>query len=418
MKRRSSDYSPTLYVYTAATIVAGVAALTWAALSLPIDERISLTSGGGREGVLLGLVFWIAIGLLGGLRVERLHGHGVLTFHYPFIIAATALGGPVAGALVALISTIERRELRDVPWFGVLANHAALTLAAICGGVTMGVVRETFTTLAATQAQAVELTAIVLGSLVIGTVATALAAGTVILRDRLGVAEALRVYDMGFRTTSAAEVVLGWLLWLTFTTVGWWAALICAILVLAVWSSHDAREVARHDAMTGLLSRAGFDVRLAEALDAIQRRGQSAALLAVDLDGFKGVNDQYGHAVGDDVIREVGSRLRASIRLTDSAVRRGGDEFGVLLADMPDRETARELSTRIHEAICAPIVVEGRTIRVGASIGVTFIEPTVRPPTIGRLHDLTDRLMYTAKQGGGGLRFDEPWGVAERDRPI
>src|SRR5688500_3998416 len=99
MKRRSSDYSPTLYVYTAATIAAGVAALAWAALSLPIDERISLTSTGGREGVLLGLVFWIAIGLLGGLRVERLHGHGVLTFHYPFIIAATALGGPVAGAL-------------------------------------------------------------------------------------------------------------------------------------------------------------------------------------------------------------------------------------------------------------------------------------------------------------------------------
>jgi len=82
---------------------------------------------------------------------------------------------------------------------------------------------------------------------------------------------------------------------------------------------------------------------------------------------------------------------------------------------MPDRETARLLSIRIHEAICAPIAVEGRTIRVGASIGVAFIEPSTRPPSIGRLHDLTDRLMYTAKRGGGGLRFDESWTAANRD---
>jgi diguanylate cyclase (GGDEF)-like protein len=415
MNRRRTDYSPTLYVFTAATIVAGLASFVWAAASFPVDEQISLTSTGGREGILLGLVFWIAVGLLGGFKVERLHGHGVLTFHYPFIIAATALGGPVAGALVALISTVERRELRDVPWFGLLANHASLTLAAICGGVTMLLVRQGLTGLAATEAQTVGLIAIVLGSLVLATVAMALASATVILRDGLRVSEAVRVYDTGFRTTSSAEVVLGWVLWLTFSTVGWWAALICAVLVLSLWSSHDAREIARHDAMTGLLSRAGFDVRLTDALEAIQRRGQSAALLAVDLDGFKAINDKHGHAVGDDVIREVGARLRASIRLTDSAVRRGGDEFGVLLADMPDRETARELSIRIHEAICGPIAVDGRTIRIGASIGVVFIEPTTRPPSIGRLHDLTDRLMYTAKRHGGGLRFDESWSGATRD---
>ncbi len=405
MNRRRSDFSATLYVFTAATIVLGLLAFVWAAWTFPIDEHISLTSGGGGEGVLLGLVFWIGIGLLGGLKVERLHGHGVLTFHYPFIIAATALGGPVAGALVALISTIERREVRDVPWFGVLANHASLTIAAICGGIVMQLVRDVSG--AGTGNPTVSLIAIVLGSTVLATVATALASATVILRDRLSVREAVRLYDMGFRTTSAAEVVLGWMLWLTFVTVGWWAALICATLVVALWSSHDAQEIARHDAMTGLLSRAGFDARLADALEALQRRGQSAALLAIDLDGFKAINDRYSHAVGDEVIREVGARLRASIRLTDSAVRRGGDEFGVLLADIPDWETARQQSARIHEAICAPIQVTGRTVRVGASIGVVFIAPTPRPPSIGRLHDISDRVMYKAKREGGGLRFDK-----------
>ena len=90
-----------LYLYTGTTIVAGFAALTWASLTFPIWPGISLTQAGGREGILLGLVFWILLGLLGGTRVQHMHGHGVLTFHLPFIIAATALGGPVAGAPVA-----------------------------------------------------------------------------------------------------------------------------------------------------------------------------------------------------------------------------------------------------------------------------------------------------------------------------
>ena len=128
---------PALAIYTAVTIVAGIAALAWAAVTFPIDETISLTTAGGREGILLGLVFWIAIGLLGGTRVERMHGHGVLTFHIPFIVAAMALGGPTAGALVAMLSTIERRELREVPWYGTLANHAALTFSAVVGGVVL-----------------------------------------------------------------------------------------------------------------------------------------------------------------------------------------------------------------------------------------------------------------------------------------
>jgi hypothetical protein len=250
MSRRRFDHSPQLYGYTAGTIIAGTAVLAWSALTFPISEVISLTAGGGREGVLLGLVFWIGIGLLGGTKVERLQGHGVLTFHFPFIIAALALGGPTAGALVALISTIERRELRDMPWYGMLANHASLTVAAVAGGVTILATRMALAPLAPQEAQAVELMAIVAGSLVLALTATALAAGTVVLRDRLTVSEAVRVYDGGFRTTAAAEVVLGWMLWLTFVMIGWWASLICATFVLVMWNAHDAREIARHDAMT------------------------------------------------------------------------------------------------------------------------------------------------------------------------
>jgi diguanylate cyclase (GGDEF)-like protein len=248
---------------------------------------------------------------------------------------------------------------------------------------------------------------IVIGSLVFTVAATALAAGTVILRDRLTVAEAVHVYDGGYRTTAAAEVVLGWLLWLTYTTVGWWAAAICALFVLVVWNGHDARELARHDPLSGLLSRQAFDVRLRSALTAIERHGRSAALLAIDLDGFKAINDKHGHPTGDEVIREVGARLRSAIRLTDSAVRRGGDEFGVLLVDVPDQQTAEMLAKRIHGILVAPMELDDRVLSVGASIGAYVIEPTDRMPTVGRLHDLTDRLMYKAKKRGGGVRIHD-----------
>jgi diguanylate cyclase (GGDEF)-like protein len=403
-RRRRTDRSRWLYVYTATTIVVGALVVAWAVQAFPITPAISLTESGGREGILLGLVFWIIIGLLGSTRVERLRGHGVLTFHLPFIIAASALGGPAAGALVALISTIERRELRSVPWYGLLANHASLAIAAVAGGIVMEAAPTALAAFVPATGQGVEVVAIAAGSLVMGVVSTALAAGTVILRDRLTIGEAVHVYDAGFRATASAEVVLGWMLWLTYTTVGWWAALITAALVLVVWAGHDARESARHDAMTGLLTRGSFDVRLAEAIESVRRRGVPAALLSIDLDGFKAINDKHGHAAGDAVIREVGARLRASIRLTDSAVRRGGDEFGVLLLDIDDHDVAVRQSERILEVLTKPIRLDDRTVKVGASIGVFVIEPLDRMPTIDRLHDLADRLMYKAKRRGGGLR--------------
>ena len=409
MRRRRSDHSPALLTYTGVQIVVGLLAFAWTAVTFPISEDISLTTAGGSEGILLGLLFWVAIGLLGGTRVERLHGHGVLTFHLPFIIAAMALGGPTAGAIVAMVSTIEARELQEAPWYGVVANHAALTLSAVVGGVALVATRAILATgVIGVEAAAVELVAIVVGALVLTLTSTALVAGTVILRDHLTFPEAIRVFDTSYRVTAASEVVLGWILAFTYAGIGWWASLVCTTLVLLVWRGFEAIETSGRDAMTGLMTRAGFDDRLANAIEAGVRRGQNSALLAIDLDGFKGVNDQHGHAVGDTVLREVGARLREQIRLTDSAVRRGGDEFSLLLVNLPDAATAAASADRILARLCEPIDTDIGPVTIGASIGVYFIEPRDRPPTPGRLHDLVDLLMYEAKRGGGGVRMDPP----------
>jgi len=396
-RRRGRRDPRPLAIYTATTIVAGLAALLWTSVTYPLDESISLTMTGGREGVLLGLVFWISIGLLGGTRVERLHGHGVLTFHLPFIIAAMALGGPTAGALVAMVSTIERREIREVPWYGTIANHAALTLSAVVGGVVLLGVDGWLAVALPDKPQAAALVAIVIGGGVMSGLAIALAAGTVLLRDGLSMRELARLYDTAYRATAATEVVLGWLLAFTYAELGWWASLVTAILVLAVWQSHDSREIARHDAMTGLLNRTGFDDRLGDAILAAQRSGRLSAMLAIDLDGFKAINDTHGHLVGDEVIRAVGDRLRTSIRLTDAAVRLGGDEFGVLFVDLPNPGTAQRLAKRLHGAITATIELDDRALRVGASIGIQLIERGRNPMTVERIHQLADRQMYRAK---------------------
>jgi diguanylate cyclase (GGDEF)-like protein len=405
-RRRHKDHSPALLAYTAVQIVAAIVAFAWVAVNFPISEGISLTSAGGREGILLGLVYWIAIGLLGGTRVERLRGHGVLTFHIPFIIAAMALGGPTAGAVVAMVSTIEARELREAPWYGVLANHAALTLGAITGGLAHLAARDLLATgVIGVDPNAIELVAIVAGALVLTLTSTALVAGTVILRDHLTFPEAVRVFDSAYRITAANEVVLGWMLAFTYAEIGWWASAVCATLILVVWRAYDALERSGRDPLSGLLTRDLFDKHLSDAIDTAQRRGQLGALIGIDLDGFKGINDKHGHATGDEVIREVGRRLADQVRLTDAAARRGGDEFSVLLVDLPDATTARKIAERIHARLCEPIDTDAGPVRIGASFGLWLVAERDRPPVPGRLHDLSDALMYNAKLAGGGIRY-------------
>jgi diguanylate cyclase (GGDEF)-like protein len=171
-----------------------------------------------------------------------------------------------------------------------------------------------------------------------------------------------------------------------------------------IWQGHDARELARHDPLTGLLSRAGFDSRLSETINTAKRRRHGFAVIAIDLDGFKAINDRFGHHIGDDVIREVGARIRAGIRLTDAGVRRGGDEYGVLLADVDSRQTAESVARRLLTSITKPIRAGGRDLRVGASFGVLIVEPDADIPRIVDIHRTTDALMYEAKAIPGGRR--------------
>lgn len=165
-------------------------------------------------------------------------------------------------------------------------------------------------------------------------------------------------------------------------------------------SEAQAQHLAFHDSLTGLANRALFDDRLAHQLAHARAASTSLALLYLDLDGFKNVNDTLGHPAGDELIRRVGTRLAALVRSTDLVARVGGDEFAIIQCDIEGPAEAEILCMRIVEEISRPIDIAGTQARVGVSIGIAM-----GPADAGERTELArkaDIALYEAKSAGKG----------------
>lgn len=165
--------------------------------------------------------------------------------------------------------------------------------------------------------------------------------------------------------------------------------------------------LAHHDSLTGLHNRAMLEDRLEQALARTERSKSQIALLFCDLDGFKPINDKYGHEAGDAVLRQVAQRLRDGRRRMDTLARLGGDEFVILLADVDDaRVAANSVAQQCLASINEPFDVGGITLRLGMSIGIALHSgPAVSP---SYLISRADIAMYRAKHAGkGGFFFIE-----------
>ena len=165
------------------------------------------------------------------------------------------------------------------------------------------------------------------------------------------------------------------------------------------------RHQAFHDDLTGLANRALFEDRLTLALARARRHDGQPAVVFVDLDDFKTVNDSLGHAVGDELLRATAQRLAGCLRAQDTAARLGGDEFAILLEDLSSPEEACEIAERMRHALESPLVLHGRQIVASASLGVEC------PSTNATAEDVlgnADLAMYAAKDAGKGrvVRFE------------
>jgi diguanylate cyclase (GGDEF)-like protein/PAS domain S-box-containing protein len=157
-----------------------------------------------------------------------------------------------------------------------------------------------------------------------------------------------------------------------------------------------ARFQAEHDALTGLPNRLLLFDRLAEALRAAHCRGDRVAVLFIDLDHFKPINDTHGHAVGDTVLQAVARRLKRCLRETDSVARFGGDEFVVVLRDLKAPEHAEQVARKIRARLSRPLRLKGHSLSVGASIGIA-IGPESGESAEDLLHR-ADMAMYVVKR--------------------
>jgi diguanylate cyclase (GGDEF)-like protein len=171
---------------------------------------------------------------------------------------------------------------------------------------------------------------------------------------------------------------------------------------------------ARHDGLTDLANRAMFHETLTRALARGRRRGRDLAVLFVDLDGFKQVNDTLGHDAGDELLVTVADRLRGCVRAEDALARMGGDEFTVLVEDFESIEAITTLARRIIESVSQPAVVRGQRVSVGASVGIAYSHHGA--DSVEELLRDADLAMYKAKDGGkaGYVVFDRDLQVGLR----
>jgi diguanylate cyclase (GGDEF)-like protein len=152
------------------------------------------------------------------------------------------------------------------------------------------------------------------------------------------------------------------------------------------------------DSLTGVANRMLFDDRVQQAIAMAKRANTQAALMFIDLDKFKPVNDTYGHAAGDFLLQAVAKRLKACVRGSDTVARIGGDEFVVLLPEIDARQSAFNVAEKILEALNQPFELPEATVRIGASIGISTYPD--HGQDVDSLRQQADVALYRAKERG------------------
>ena len=395
----------------AAVIVAycvlGIGAVAVATLAFPLaifpTIRVPAAPFGIDPGVA-GVGLWIGVCLATSTQGASAPNQVSLVYSTGAILAAALLGGPTAAAWVALVGTIELRELRgEVPWYGVLATHGMLALSATMAAVFMLLVR----LLEIDPVQLRDLAAILVGAAVFLIVNQGLA--LLLWHSRTG-RRAAEGFDVISRTdwnvASIAEACLAWLVALAYFQGLWWAPVVMIVADVAASRSmahHRATWQLQHHPLTGLPNGR----LLREHVARLRRRGTPtpACLCYLDLDGFKAVNDDHGHDVGDDVLREVGRRLGVIAGPDVFVTHLHGDEFVVLATGMACEPDAEALAGQLRGLVDPPIDHRAGVLRVTATVG------TERMPDLDDLDGAmraADRRMLAQKA--------EAWELGDRER--
>jgi diguanylate cyclase (GGDEF)-like protein len=215
--------------------------------------------------------------------------------------------------------------------------------------------------------------------------------------DQLETGEAARTHEQNL--SSALLGLAG--LWTGLALLGLYRETV-RLIRAGIDAEQTIRQLGLHDPLTGLANRRFLQENERHLLAGARRSGKQLAVLAVDLDDFKAVNDQHGHAAGDAVLVTSAQRMQQLLREADVIARFGGDEFVIVLALVDDAAAAREVAGRVVESLCQPIpLAGGASARIGASVGVAMCcADTGNGETLETLLKKADAALYAAKREG------------------
>jgi diguanylate cyclase (GGDEF)-like protein len=353
-----------VWTYTAAATIA----LTATSLLVGVSPQIATPfSVAGISSTTTGVTFWILLALIGSAWSRKEDGRAAMTLGMMPVIGAMALGGPTAAAWVALVGTLELRELRGgIPWYGVLSNHAMQVVPAVLGGLVYPAVCGDRSNVPATAL------ATAAGAATFGACSAGMALALVGARTGRRWTECLGMPWTSLGNWMVAQSAIAWLVSLAYPVV-WWSP-----LALVAANASEAASLAasqsswllRHHQLTDLPNGRSLNERAAD----LRRAGRTGlCVFYIDLDGFKNVNDRHGHSVGDDVLKEVGVRLAASMRSHDFLAHLHGDEFVLLAEGISSDAEATQLIERLQNSLAQTIEHATGRIAIGASVGYQFV---------------------------------------------
>ena len=360
----------------------------------------------GRDGPLSLLLLGLTVGVVA--FPLPIGPQQKLTLSSSSIFATVLLLAPGPSMLVMGLGTLLGQGVRRQPWDQTLFNTVQIMLQTAGAGLFLAAVGWRLDHLASQPALFLALAG---AALVIEGLNTGLVAVIVALESHQPVARVARVAQGIFYEVpllSVAQYALGFL---TAMSLGdhLWTVMLFVVLAYPLYRASEyhsqLREQARHlehrafhDALTGLPNRALFLERLEQAMARTARQQRRVAVLFLDLDGFKRINDTFGHAVGDELLVAVGQRLQTCLRLEDTLARLGGDEFTVLIEDVTALDALQHLAERMTHELRQPMQIADTSIVVTTSIGIAL--STVNTYAAADLLTQADLALYRAKATG------------------
>ncbi len=343
------------------------------------------------------------------LRWLGLEENGQVTASWTFMMALLLIAPPVTAVGIAVVVVFVGEVVSRKPFVKVLFNLAEIALSLSLAAAVLNVAGQAQVLRFYAAPSFVWFLAFLVAGVIVFVVSNTLTCTVIALHQALPVKQMVR--EFGAVNLSTDGVLLS--LSPVFVVVGERSVMLVPLVLVAIWTVYRTAELARvrrdeatHDMLTQLPNRRLFEEHLMRAVVSARRTDQRVAVVLIDLNGFKSINDRLGHDVGDEVLRAAAARMSSACRSSDLLARLGGDEFALVLPYIGTVAGAVAVAERVRATFSEPCMVQDFPVPVSASFGVAVLPDHANDAEA--LLRRADETMYSAKYGDQGVAVFEP----------